>query len=451
MLKRNAMALWAAFAILLAACTGANPAGSASPAAPSSAGPSTSGAPAASAGAAELTIESWRTDDLAIWQDEIIPAFEAKHPDIKVTFAPTKPDEYNGVLEHEAPGRHGRRPDHLPPVRHLARAVQGRATSRRSTTCRAWRTSATSPRAPGSPTTARTSSACRWPRSSTASSTTQDTFTKLGVTTLPTTVAEFHALLDKIKTDGTYTPLAMGTKDTVGGRDDGLPEHRAQLLEGRGRAQGAHRRHRQVHRPAVCRHVRGARQLEAVPARTASRPSAYADAQQLFASGKAAIYPAGSWDIAFFEGQGVHDRLLRAAASPNAGDTCYISDHTDIALGMNAKTTHPAEAKDVPRLGGERRVRDALLERACRASTRCRTTRSRSTTPIAQQAVDLREDVRVDDPQLVPDPVAAASPNLENELWRRQRRGHQRDPDPRGCRGGAPGRPRQAGTSLPAG
>ena len=27
-----------------------------------------------------LTIESWRNDDLSIWQDQIIPAFEAAHP-----------------------------------------------------------------------------------------------------------------------------------------------------------------------------------------------------------------------------------------------------------------------------------------------------------------------------------------------------------------------------------
>lgn len=27
-----------------------------------------------------LTIESWRNDDLTLWQDKIIPAFEAKHP-----------------------------------------------------------------------------------------------------------------------------------------------------------------------------------------------------------------------------------------------------------------------------------------------------------------------------------------------------------------------------------
>jgi raffinose/stachyose/melibiose transport system substrate-binding protein len=45
-----------------------------------------------------LTIESWRNDDLTIWQDTIIPAFEAQNPDIKVVFAPSAPAEYNAVL-----------------------------------------------------------------------------------------------------------------------------------------------------------------------------------------------------------------------------------------------------------------------------------------------------------------------------------------------------------------
>ena len=56
------------------------------------------GASAASAQQAELIIESWRNDDLAIWQDKIIPAFEAEHPDIKVKFTPSAPAEYNAVL-----------------------------------------------------------------------------------------------------------------------------------------------------------------------------------------------------------------------------------------------------------------------------------------------------------------------------------------------------------------
>ena len=45
-----------------------------------------------------LTIESWRNDDLSIWQEQIIPAFEAANPCIKVVFAPTAPAEYNAAL-----------------------------------------------------------------------------------------------------------------------------------------------------------------------------------------------------------------------------------------------------------------------------------------------------------------------------------------------------------------
>ncbi|MEK9936362.1 MAG: ABC transporter substrate-binding protein, partial [Rhodobiaceae bacterium] len=45
-----------------------------------------------------LTIESWRNDDLSIWQEKIIPAFEAENPGIKVVFAPTAPAQYNSAL-----------------------------------------------------------------------------------------------------------------------------------------------------------------------------------------------------------------------------------------------------------------------------------------------------------------------------------------------------------------
>ena len=71
-----------------------------------------------------LTIESWRNDDLTIWQDTIIPAFEAKNPGIKVVFAPSAPAEYNAVAELQARRRVGGRSDHLPPLRRLAGALQ---------------------------------------------------------------------------------------------------------------------------------------------------------------------------------------------------------------------------------------------------------------------------------------------------------------------------------------
>jgi raffinose/stachyose/melibiose transport system substrate-binding protein len=47
---------------------------------------------------ASLTIESWRNDDLGIWQNTIIPAFNAHYPDIQVVFSPTAPAEYNAIL-----------------------------------------------------------------------------------------------------------------------------------------------------------------------------------------------------------------------------------------------------------------------------------------------------------------------------------------------------------------
>ncbi|MCF6301970.1 MAG: extracellular solute-binding protein, partial [Devosiaceae bacterium] len=53
---------------------------------------------------AELTIESWRNDDLTIWQDTILPAFMAANPDIKVTFAPTAPAQYNAALNAKLEG-----------------------------------------------------------------------------------------------------------------------------------------------------------------------------------------------------------------------------------------------------------------------------------------------------------------------------------------------------------
>ena len=51
-----------------------------------------------------LVIESWRNDDLAIWEDTLIPAFNAHFPNVEVVFAPTAPAEYNGALNVKLEG-----------------------------------------------------------------------------------------------------------------------------------------------------------------------------------------------------------------------------------------------------------------------------------------------------------------------------------------------------------
>ena len=51
-----------------------------------------------------ITIESWRAEDQAIWDDLILPAFEAEHPDIDVQFKPTTATEYNAALNARLAG-----------------------------------------------------------------------------------------------------------------------------------------------------------------------------------------------------------------------------------------------------------------------------------------------------------------------------------------------------------
>ena len=73
----------------------------------------------------------------------------------------------------------------------------------------------------------------------------KDAFDKLGIA-IPATEDEFFAALDKIKADGTYIPLAMGTKDqweaaTMGYQNIGPnywkgEEGRKALIEGRRRS-----------------------------------------------------------------------------------------------------------------------------------------------------------------------------------------------------------------------
>src|SRR3989337_3243621 len=57
----------------------------------------------------ELTVVSWRTEDIAMWEDEIIPVFEESHPGISVEFAATDTNDYNAAIQSQVDG--GNAPD----------------------------------------------------------------------------------------------------------------------------------------------------------------------------------------------------------------------------------------------------------------------------------------------------------------------------------------------------
>ncbi len=68
----------------------------------------------------------------------------------------------------------------------------------------------------------------------------------------------------------------------------------------------------------------------------------YVEAIKIFADGKAAIYPAGSWDISAFNNK-IELGVFRPPVS-NSGDDCFISDHTDIGIGVNVNSKNKEEA-----------------------------------------------------------------------------------------------------------
>ena len=61
----------------------------------------------------------------------------------------------------------------------------------------------------------------------------------------------------------------------------------------------------------------------------------------------AAIYPAGSWEIPLFNSIAEFEMGAFRPYQPDdrAEDDCWIDDHVDIAIGMNANTDHPEEAR----------------------------------------------------------------------------------------------------------
>ena len=247
-----------------------------------------------------LTIESWRNDDLAIWQDTIIPAFEAEHPGIKVTFAPTAPAEYNAVLNSKLDaGSAGDLITCRPFDPSLGLYDKGQLTDLSDLPAMA----NFSDVAKAGWTTDDGSATFCVPMASVIHGFiyNKTAFEELGLE-VPETEAEFFAVLDAIKEDGTYIPMAMGTNDqweaaTMGYQNIGPnywkgEEGRLALIKGEQKLTDP-----QWVEPYATLAKWAPYLGDGYEAQT------YPDSQNLFTLGRAAIYPAGSWEISGFNTQ----------------------------------------------------------------------------------------------------------------------------------------------------
>ena len=281
---------------------------------------------------ATLTIESWRNDDLGIWQNTLIPAFNAHYPDIQVVFSPTAPTEYNGILNSRLEaGSAGDlitcRPFDLSLIHfqdgHLASLNDLPGMEHFSDVAKsAWSTDDGS-------------DVFCVPMASVIHGFiyNAEIFAELGLSE-PATYEEFLAQLQTIQ-DAGHTPLVMGTIDqweaaTMGYQNIGPnywrgEEGRLGLIAGTiGYDEGGF--------------LEAFRALaEWIPFLPAGyQAMSYPDAQNYFTLGLGAIFPAGSWEIGVFRPMVDFEMGAFRPPAPAGQDTCYISDHTDIGLGVNA-------------------------------------------------------------------------------------------------------------------
>ena len=359
-----------------------------------------------------LTIESWRNDDLSIWQDKIIPAFEKSHPGIKVTFAPTAPADYNAALNSKLDaGTAGDLISCRPFDASLALYTKGQLADLTGLQAMA----NFSDVAKSAWTTDDGKATFCVPMASVIHGFiyNKDAFDKLGLTP-PATVDEFFALLDKIKADGTYVPMAMGTNDqweaaTMGYQNIGPnywhgEEGRLALIAGKQKL---------TDEDWVAPFKQLAKWKDYLG--DGFEAQTYPDSQNMFTLGRAAIYPAGSWEVSGFNTQAQFKMGAFPPPVEKAGDTCYISDHTDIGMGLNAKSAHADEAKQFLEWVGSVEFAD-LYANALPGFFSLNSTPVKMSDPLAQEFVSWRDKCK-STIRSTYQILSRGTPNLENDTW----------------------------------
>ncbi|MBN8488808.1 MAG: extracellular solute-binding protein [Burkholderiales bacterium] len=365
----------------------------------------------APARAGTLTIESWRVDDKALWESTLIPAFQRKHPGVEVKFAATAPTEYDSSLVARLTGGtagdliacrpfdvslslykkgHLEKLDGRPGMEHFPASAKV-----------AWQTDDGR------------DSYCM-PMASVIHGFfyNKAIFKKLSLQP-PKTEAELFALLETVKKAGGIAPLALGTADQWEANQIVFTNLGPNYWQGEAGRKALIAGQAKFTDPAYEGVFDLMARLSPYLPKGASAQT-YGDSQNLFALGRAAVYPAGSWDIAYFNQQGLD---FGAFAPPvrKAGDKCFISDHTDIGMGINRKSRNKEDAQKFISWLGSQEFADLYTNKVTgffSLSNHLIAVRD----PVAKQMMDWRTQcgstIRLNSQVL-----NRGTPPMENELW----------------------------------
>ncbi|MDX2004448.1 MAG: ABC transporter substrate-binding protein [Meiothermus sp.] len=362
----------------------------------------------------KLTIESWRNDDLKIWQETILPAFMKANPNIEVVFAPSAPTEYNAVLDTKL--KAGTAGDlitcrpfdkslELFQAKHLDALNDLRGMANFSEVAKAaWSTD-----------DGKTTFCV--PMASVIHGFLYNAaiFKELNIAP-PKTEAEFLAALRKIQQNGKYSPLVMGTKDQWESATMGLQNIGPTLWGGEAGRKALINGSGAYNRGGFLRAFQALERWKPFLPR-GYQALAYPDAQNLFAQGRGAIYPAGSWDIGTFRQMNKNLELGAFRPYTFAGNSqCVINDHPDIAIGLNAASKN----KEAARTFLNWVATDAfaqLYANALPGFFPLANVKYTVSDPIAQQFLDWRGQCRASFRTAYQILSRNANPNNENDLW----------------------------------
>ena len=241
----------------------------------------------------------------------------------------------------------------------------------------------------------------------------KDAFDALGLTP-PKTRDEFFKVLDAIKEDGTYIPMAMGTKDlweaaTMAYQNIGPnywkgEEGRLALIKGE----------QKLTDPEWVKPFEELAKWKPYLG-DGFEAQTYPDSQNLFTLGRAAIYPAGSWEIGVFNTQAQFKMGAFPPPVEKEGDTCYISDHNDIGIGMNAKGANTEAAAKFLTWVSSPEFAD-LYANSLPGFFSLNKTAVKMADPLAQEFVSWRENCE-STIRSTYQILSRGTPNLENETW----------------------------------
>jgi len=296
--------------------------------------------------AQELFIESWRKDDQIFWDRVIIPSFQRKHPGIRLKFAPEEALLYDGRLNARLATRIAGdvifcRPFdgglRLNDKGFLQALTEEQLKNFSADSRRAWTTD-----------DGQTTYCLPVAYVIHGVFYNKQIFRQLQLEP-PQTLTEFMDRLKKVASAGQATPLALGTADLWESTQVIFTGMGPNFWGGEKARQGLLNGTKKFTDPEFIKVWRMMSQFKPYM-HPKQQEMSNSDMQVLFATGNAAIYPTGSWDIDFLRSTSFAykkqiDMGVFKPPVEHKNQQCHLSVHPDFGIGINKNTRHPEAAK----------------------------------------------------------------------------------------------------------